>query len=183
MMVAVAAADIPKLTYQPLSVDPRGAFSCSVPEIDKWFKRCLDKHKRFANRVTTVHYDGSKDIVAFYALSMKLESTRMLTSTDRKSWGRFSQSEERFICLNFDYVAVAKKHQGRGIGKLVVARVIEEFARVASATGVEIMTGSAINKEKFEFYKALGFLGYGHATEAPQMYLPALSALEMAGME
>lgn len=182
-MQAVTAADLPRLEYKPLSVDPRGAFSCSVPEIDKWFRRCLTKHKNFSNRVTTVHFEGAPEIVAFYALSMKLESVKMLTGEDKKIWNGFRKAEERFICLNFDYLAVSSKHQGKGLGRLVVMRVIEEFAQIASTCGVEIMIGSAIDREKFEFYKKLGFQQYGMANQVPQMFLPALTAMEAVGLK
>lgn len=182
-MLAEIPADIPPLAYRPLSVDPRGAFSCSVPEIDKWFKRCLTKHKNFSNRVTTAHFEGGPEIIAFYALSIKMESARMLTGEDRKAWSSFRQADERFICLNFDYLAVAAKHQGKGVGKLVVVRVIEEFARIASTCGIELMIGSAIDREKFEFYQKLGFQQYGTASQAPQMFLPAMTAMDLVGVE
>lgn len=177
-MALTDAANVPPLEYRPLSVDPRGAFSCDVPEIDKWFHRCEMQHTKFRQRVTTVHFEGQAEIVAFYALSIKLEEERMLAPDDKQKWRSFNSSNRQFVCLNLDYLAVSKGRQKQGIGTVVLGRIIEEFAKIASMCGIELMTGSSLDQERFErFYGKLGFQTYGHAVNQPQLFLPALSAI------
>lgn len=171
---------LPTVHYKPLSDDPREAFSCGVAEIDKWFKGCQSHHNKFRHRVTTVHNSDDGSIVAFYALSIKLESERMLTSSDKSAWrDSFNSSDQKFICLNLDYLAVASAHQRKFVGTVVMGRVIEEFANIAMSCGIEIMTGSAISTKIFQFYQRLGFKQYGFSQHTPQMFLPALSAIDV----
>lgn len=182
--MAARIADIPPLEYKPLSVDPRGAFSCGVPEIDKWFKSSWKKHQNFNHRITTIHFEGDKQILAFYAMSMKLEEERMLTPKEKKSWRElFNPSGRSFVCLNLDYVAVRTESQSQGIGTIIMGKIIAEFASIASTCGIELMTGSAINPDRCRFYESLGFQKYGHADHRPQIFLPALSAMEIADIK
>lgn len=159
------------------------SFTCSVPEIDRWFKRCKGKHDRFAHRVTSVHFEDQSQIIGFYAMSMRLEEERMLSAPEKRSWrDRFNVlSNNTFICLNLDYVAVRRDLQGRGIGTIIMGKVISDFATVASTCGVEIMTGSAISEERCRYYESLGFMRYGYARHQPQIFLPALAAIEIVG--
>lgn len=179
--MAAQPADLPPLEFRPLAESSRAAFSCGVAEIDRWFKKCAKKHSRLAHRVTTVHFENDPAIIGFYAFSMKLTNERMLTRDEFREWGlRFSVWQKDFICLNFDYLAVASNQQGRGVGTVIMGRVISEFAKVASICGIELMTGSAINEQVGAFYQRLGFIKYGHAKNSPQIFLPAISALEIA---
>ena len=61
----------------------------------------------------------------------------------------------------------------------MLGKIIEEFALIAQTCGIQIMTGSVRSRKILEFYEALGFRQYGHATLMPQIYLSALSAIEV----
>lgn len=64
-MEPTAAGELPKIEFRPLSESSKGAFSCGIAEIDKWFSRSWKKHLSFQSRVTTAHFAGSDEIVAF----------------------------------------------------------------------------------------------------------------------
>ena len=171
---------LPALEYKPLHGSHVGAFSCGEHEIDRWFKKsALKEHKKFHTRVTIAQFENSTDIVATYALSVRLENEKSLLKEEKHSWSPFKNFNSVFVCLNLEYLAVAKKHQRRGVGKIVMGKVLEDFASIAGMGSIQLLTGRAISKDVFQFYEQLGFIKYGSDSRQPFMYLPVQSVLEM----
>lgn len=157
-----------------------GAFSCGEHEIDKWFlKKALKEHKKFHSRVTVASFEGSSEVVAAYALSVRLESEKSLLREEKQSWSPFKNFNNIFVCLNLEYLAVATKFQRRGVGRIVMGKVLEDFASIAGMSSIQLLTGRAISKDVFNFYEQLGFVKYGADTKQPFMYLPVQSVLEL----
>ena len=167
------------LFFRPLSSTCRiGAFSCGNVEIDKWFaKNARKSHDSFKSRVTTVRLEESGDPVGFYALGIALEDERFLER------GKFAKIETRsvnrqFPALQFQWLAVRREHQNRGIGTVMIGRVIDVFIDAVENLGLPVMTLTAANSRVAAFYKRLGFDHYG-GPGSMRMLLPADSALEL----
>lgn len=174
-------APLPALEYKPLHGSHVGAFSCGEHEIDRFFrKHALNEHKKFHSRVTVAFFEGTNEVAAFYALSVRLVNEKVLAKEENRTWlQRYRNFNNVFICLNLEYVAVARKHQRQGLGKVLMGRVLEEFATIAKSSSIQLITGRAIDRDVFEFYKQLGFQEYGTDANQPLMFLPAISVIEM----
>jgi ribosomal protein S18 acetylase RimI-like enzyme len=83
-----------------------------------------------------------------------------------------------FPALQLQWLAVHNNHQGKGIGTIIMGRVIETFVESVVSFGVPVMTLVAANPRVAAFYRRLGFVQYGGAS-SPRMLLPAQSALEL----
>lgn len=171
---------LPALEYRPLHGSHVGAFSCGEHEIDKWFlKKALKEHKKFHSRVTVASFENSSDVVAAYALSVRLESEKSLLREEKQHWSPFKNFNNVFVCLNLEYLAVATKYQRQGVGRIVMGRVLEDFASIAGMSSIQLLTGRAISRDVFNFYEQLGFIKYGADGKQPFMYLPVQSVLAL----
>lgn len=174
-------APLPALEYKPLHGSHVGAFSCGEHELDRWFKkRALDEHKKYHARVTVATFEGEANPVAFYALSTRLVNERDLAKNEKNLWGQtYKKYDQVYICLSLDYLAVAKKYQKQGLGKIIMGRVLDEFVTIAKMSSIQLLTGRAISRDVFQFYKNLGFLEYGTDSRQPSMFLAARTVIEM----
>lgn len=178
------SAELTALEYRPLHEVHEGAFSCGEYEIDRWYKKkAREEHKKFHSRVTVANFENSTEFVAIYALTVRLENEKALTQNDKKEWGGYKKVNNLFICLSLDYLAVSKKYQRNGVGKIVMGRVLEEFATIAQTSSIQLLTGRAIDTDVFKFYEKLGFQVYGSDQRQPFMYLPVQSVLTMMKQE
>lgn len=176
--------ELPALEYKPLHEAHEGAFSCGENEIDRWYKKkARDEHKKFNSRVTVASFENSSEPVAIYALTVRLENEKGLTVNDKKKWNDYRKVNNLFICLNLDYLAVSRKYQRRGVGRIVMGRVLEEFATVAQTSSIQLLTGRAIDADIFKFYQQLGFQVYGSDARQPFMHLPVQSVLALIQQE
>lgn len=167
-----------ELQYRPLSDDcSRGAFSCGEPEIDKWFlKKSIEHHDKLKCRVTTVHYAGNEEIVAFFSLKIALEDERLLPTNDpMRDWA----SSRLFPALHLEWLAVAKDHQKKLIGTTIMGRVLEIFRDAVLETGLPVLTLVPINDRVRDFYQRLGFDAYAAHKQRRNMMLPGRSVLDM----
>lgn len=155
----------------------RGSFVCGLREIDRW---CADAHKdhdRLKLRVTTAHITGNPTVAGLYALRIRLESDKDINGNG----GTFRMEHGYFSAVQLCYVAVQRPLQRQGVGRLLMARAISEFGRVAKLTGICAMTLVSVDEDKARFYESLGFRQYGAPSKQPKMFLPARTAIELLG--
>ena len=163
---------------QPIAFSPlaraygRGVFCCGDPDIDAWFwKKSWRDHQALKARVTTAHLpDGT--LVGLCALSIAVERTSELSHDHQRarSYGSY------FPCLEFQYLGVCSKHQGKGIGTIIIGRVVDTFADMAMNCGMPMLTLRAANDRVYKFYRNLGFAPYGRAGDR-RLLLDAQSAI------
>ena len=168
----------PTIEFKPLSSDHwGGAFSCGVPEIDKWFRNNSGSmHKKFRSRVVTAHHIGNPAPVGFHALSLQLQDEKLLSGGERQL---FRAQQRVFTSINIDYLAVARVLQGNGVGRLLLGHAIEIFYNAVVSFGVPVMTVVAVDERTCEFYSKLGFRRYGPTATQPRMLLPAQSVVDL----
>ena len=153
----------------------RGAFVCGEREIDAWTTDAYKDHGRLTARTWAAHLKNNDEIAGLYALRIRLESDADIDGHN----GVFRSEDSRFAAVQLMYLGVQRPLQRVGIGELMMVHAIREFAHVADRTGICAMTLVAINAEKAEWYRKLGFRQYGKDCERPKMFLPALTALAM----
>jgi ribosomal protein S18 acetylase RimI-like enzyme len=165
----------PGYRFKPLAdALQREAFSCSNAEIDRWFrKNAWDHHKAFKCRVSTAHNAIDDALVGFYSLCITREPENQL---DKYSHLRKHSIGKYFPTLQVHYVAVQKEMKNRGIGTIIMGRIIDAFMDAANFLGVPVMTLTALNPRAAKLYRSLGFVSYG-GLGSSRMLLPAQSAL------
>src|ERR1700733_8790506 len=111
----------------------------------------------FTSRVTTVRLEEDGDPVGFYAVCLTLEDESFL---DRgRHVGIRNRSRNRlFPSVQFQWLAVDRKHQNKGIGTVMIGRVISTFVESGLSIGIPVMTLVARNQRVAKFYKKLGFV-------------------------
>jgi GNAT superfamily N-acetyltransferase len=165
--------------FKPLSGECRiEAFSCGDAEIDKWFRnKSASDHIALRSRVTTVRLEESGDPVGFYSICLSLEDEGFLDKAKYTSI-RNRSMKKLFPSLQFQWIGVQKEHQNKGIGRIMIGRVISVFIDSVLNIGVPVMTLVARNTRVADFYQRLGFVSYG-GNGSTRMLLPAQSALDL----
>jgi len=152
--------DLANLTLRSLCGEciTRG-FKCGNDDIDTWlWKHALKKHDIFKSRVTTFHESDSMEVIGFYALCVVLEPEKDLVDAfDVRGMGRGGV----FPALHLAYLAVREEHQGQGLGRIMMADVLDLFCDMAERASVEVMTLVPLNSEVAAFYTRRKFVAFG----------------------
>src|SRR5690242_12639086 len=118
--------ELPPLEFGPVrtSTNCRG-FCCDSREIDRWFERRALKHHEGGLVTVTCAYEVGrpKRPLGFYALATVAEEVRSLP-------GRYfpHRGGDHFSALHLVWLATDKGFIRRGLGELMVGRVIRTFA-------------------------------------------------------
>lgn len=98
------------------------------------------------------------EVIGFYALCMVLEPEKDLVDAfDVRGMGRSGV----FPALHLAYLAVREEHQGQGLGRIMMADVLDLFCSMAERASVEVMTLVPLNPEVSEFYTRRKFVTFG----------------------
>jgi GNAT superfamily N-acetyltransferase len=173
------SASVPKLLFEGLSgAIPRGLFNCGDKELDKWFQsaRCLSDHDGHLQKVTCVFEENSGDLVGFFSLSLKIEKVSNLKNRPAYIPGI---ANNLFPSMHLCALAVDRSRQGRGYGRIIMGRVMNDFYHVVIRTGIFALTLNALNKDVATFYKKLGFDYYGPITSQPSMLISSEAAIDL----
>jgi GNAT superfamily N-acetyltransferase len=84
-----------------------------------------------------------------------------------------------FAAVQLCYVGTHLPLQGCGVGGVMMAHALREFAEVAMRTGICALTLIAIDEKKADWYQGLGFERYGKPSKQPKMFFPAQSAIDL----
>ena len=128
-----------------------------------------------ARGMSSYVFDAEERLVGFYACSNTLQDDRLLDRTSRlrrHSIGRY------FPVLEIQYVGVQKEFQRRGIGSLIMGRIVASFRDAADTLGIPVMTLVALNDRAAALYSRFGFVSYGDPGSR-RMPLPATTALKL----
>lgn len=156
-----------ELEFRPFSEKcPRGAFSCGDDLVNRWFHEKCHEHHLSRCRVTTIHAPGFDELVAFYALSFEVHTLNRKLLPD--FFGR-----EKFPALHLQWLAVHKDLQDKGLGTIIMGRVLSEFAKIVEMACVPALTLKPVNDEVAEFYRKIGFVTFQPKVVGGSMLLPA----------
>ncbi|MBT2132310.1 GNAT family N-acetyltransferase [Aliiroseovarius lamellibrachiae] len=133
----------------------RGAFSCGIPEMDKWFKTSISQQiKDYRVRVWCA-VDTEKKVVGFYALNAHAIEPSEATALAKKS----DRNPIPVIYL----VAIATDVTARGanLGSALMGHALEKALSISKELGTAAVVLDVLEDENFQrrkdFYERLGF--------------------------
>ncbi|MDO8297803.1 MAG: GNAT family N-acetyltransferase [Caulobacter sp.] len=145
--------------------------------MDRWFhEKAHTHHDKHHCRVTTIHAPGDEVPVAFYALAIVAE--RLI---DKKSLipSFLLGGSGHFPSLRLEWAAVRHDLQGKGLGTIVMGRVLTVFSDMVAETGMPALTLKPLNDRAATFYRRLGFIAFGPNVLGRRMMLPAEKVIEI----
>lgn len=130
--------------------DPTDHFDSGSPVLDKWLAaRALRNENSGASRTYVVREAGQ--IVAFYSLANG-------GADHSGAPGRIRRNMPNPIpVMILTRLAVARTHQGRGLGRALVRDALLRTLQASEIAGIRAVTVHALDKQAAAFYRHLGF--------------------------
>lgn len=160
---AETVVDPQRISIEPL--DPqrhdRAAFSCGTIRLDNFLKRTARKHQAGDfTRVWVATELGSAGILGYYALNAHALEGDDLPADLTKKAPRFGSIPAVYLSM----IAVDRRHQGRGLGRILLADALSRAAAVADQVGLKAVVldviedgGPEIMERRRVFYAGMGF--------------------------
>lgn len=162
-MAAETVVGPQRISIKPL--DPqrhdRAAFSCGTIRLDNFLKRTTRKHQTGDfTRVWVATDVGNAGILGYYALiAHALEGDDLPADLTKKA-PRFASIPAVYLSM----IAVDRRHQGRGLGRILLADALSRAAAVADQIGLKAVVldviddgGPEIMERRRPFYAGMGF--------------------------
>jgi len=151
----------------------RGAFDCGVATLDRYLReRALqDVERRVAGCFVALSADG--EIAGFYTLAAASVPIGALPAEVAKRLPRYPAIPAMLL----GRLAVAKKHQGKALGRALVADAIIRTDRLG--VGAFALIVDAKDEAAARFYRVAGFLPL--PDEKRRLFLPIATALKAMG--
>lgn len=126
-----------------------GEFDSGVPSLDEWLRRrALVNQAKGASR--TYVLSESDRVVAFYALAASAVASGAAP-------GRFKRNmPEPIPVVVLGRLAIARSHQGRGLGRALFQDAVQRVIHASEAIGIRSLLVHAISDEAKSFYLSLG---------------------------
>ncbi|MFI5308975.1 MAG: GNAT family N-acetyltransferase [Polyangiales bacterium] len=125
-------------------------FSCGEPALDDWLKRRAHANQTSGASRTYVACESGV-VVAYYALA---SSAVAVTTTS----GRFRRNmPDPIPVVVLGRLAVARSHQGKGIGRALFQDAASRVLNAADAIGIRGLIVHALSEDAAAFYRRLGF--------------------------
>ena len=162
-MAAETVPDPQNISIEPL--DPqrhdRAAFSCGTIRLDNFLKRTARKRQaRDFIRVRVATELGSAGILGYYALNAHALEGDDLPADLTKKAPRFGGIPAVYLSM----IAVDRRCQGRGLGRILLADALSRAAAVADQVGLKAVVldviddgGPEIMERRRAFYAGMGF--------------------------
>ena len=162
-MTVEAAEDRQQLFIDPL--DParhdRQSFSCGAARLDNFLKRTARKHHSDDFTRVWVATDGrSPRILGWYALNAHALEVADLPDDVVRGAPRHGVVPAVYLSM----IAVDRRHQGRGLGRILMADALHRVASAADQVGVRVVVldviedgGDEATARRLAFYGAIGF--------------------------
>ena len=157
----------------PLSKDdPTDCFDSGTPALDSWLAaRALQNEESGASRTYVVREAGR--IVAFYALA-----TGAVEHSGAPGGIRRNMPKPIPVMI-LGRLAVARSHQGQGIGRALVRDALLRTLQAAEIAGIRAVMVHALDKQTAAFYEHLGF----ERSPADELVLFARMSLVLAALD
>lgn len=155
-------------------------FKCANREINKWvWRKAKLDHTPGVMNVTCAMPDGEDRPIGIYATSTVAEEVANLPGKNY----RLFRSGKHFPAMHLVWLATDEGFEDQGLGKIMVGRVIRDFAEIGTRIGIPhlILTPAQEAKEKLiDFYGKLGFQPYNDGESMHLSIESAIDALEKA---
>lgn len=142
------------LTIEPLAGrHERAAFSCGLPELDRYLARQAgqDVRRRIA-RVFVCTAGETDAVLGFYTLSaLSIDLASLPEELSRKL------PRHPVPCALTGRLAVDRSAQGRGVGRMLLADAVKRVAAASETVAMHVMVVDAANEDAKRFYEGFGF--------------------------
>jgi GNAT superfamily N-acetyltransferase len=125
-------------------------FDSGVPVLDDWLKRRARANQASGASRTYVVCDGER-VLAYYALASGAVEIEEATGRVRRNM------PDPIPVAVLARLAVARSHQGRGLGRALMRDAAQRVLHAADIIGIRAVIVHAISPEAKAFYLALGF--------------------------
>jgi ribosomal protein S18 acetylase RimI-like enzyme len=119
--------------------------------------------------VFCAHYDGSPNVIGYYALQLGTDSVSELPDANKENYLR---NYVAFPALNLSFLAVDETYQRQGLGEHLLMDVFAKTAAIAEHAGFYALTLVSLDDDSTAFYKGLGFTIYSENLKLPKMLYP-----------
>ena len=157
-----AQAVLKGISIEPLdpSTHDRAAFSCGTVRLDNFLKRTARKHQAGDFTRVWVATENGTDILGYYALNAHALEGDDLPGPLTKNALRSGS----IPAVSLSMIAVAQRHQGRGLGRFLLADALQRVVGAADQVGVKAVLldviedgGTELTERRRAFYAAMGF--------------------------
>ena len=125
------------------------AFDSGVPSLDEWLRRRAAQNQASGASRTFVSCAGDK-VVGYYALASSAVAPAAAS-------GRFRRNmPDPIPVVVLGRLAVARSHQGQGLGRALFQDAARRVIHAAEAIGIRGLLVHALNEEAKAFYLRLG---------------------------
>ena len=125
-------------------------FVCGQPVLDEWLQRRARANQLTGASRTFVTCEAGA-VIAYYALA----SSAVTVTT---APGRFRRNmPDPIPIVVLARLAVAKSHQGRGVGRAMFQDAARRVIHAADAIGIRGLLVHALSEDASAFYRRLGF--------------------------
>lgn len=131
----------------------RSSFDCGRPALDRWFRESAGQQERENSARTTLAVDESETRIAgfFTLVAYRIEVDNLTESLAGRS-PRYPMS-----AVLLARMAVDRRYQGDGLGKIVLVEALRRAADVSREIGFEIVVVDAMDEDAACFYLKHGF--------------------------
>ena len=161
--VAETALNSQRISIAPLDPEKhdRASFSCDTVRLDNFLKRSGRKHQTGNfTRVWVAMEDGRAEIPGYYALNAHSLEGDDLPANLTKNAPRSGSIPAVYLSM----IAVDRRHQGRGVGRILLADALNRAVAAADHIGLKAVVldviedgGPDITEKRRAFYVAMGF--------------------------
>ena len=146
--------DLDVLVIEPLGKrHDRAAFSCGLPELDRYLARQAgqDVRRRIA-RVFVCTVEGTDTVLGFYTLSaLAVDLSSLPEELSRKL------PRHPVPCALIGRLAVDQSVRGHGLGRMLLVDAIKRTMGVSDILAIHAVIVDAKNNVAKRFYEAFGF--------------------------
>lgn len=155
---------------EPLREHDRTLFRCGSDALDSYFRAGAgqDRRRNLAVPYVLVEVDTA-DVVGFYTLSAFSVSTRNLPGSTTRRLPPY----QVFPALLIGRLAVDMRHQGQGVGRLLLAAALRRCLALSQSLGALAVVVDAKDDSAAVFYRHAGFLPL--ADHPDRFYIPMRS--------
>ena len=146
-------------------------FDCGKATLDEWLRTFAHSNQRQDfTRVMVVHEDGK--VVGYYGLA---PSAIDPGAAPRRI--RTGRPPDPIPCLLIGQLAVDRRHQGRGIGSMLVADAFRRCLAGAEIIGGRAVVVRAIDAEAEAYWQSWGFVA---ARDNPSILMRSVADIRVA---
>ena len=167
-------AERPARAFRVEPLDPkrhdRSIFACGVEDLDAYLKtQALQDIRRKANAVfVLVPVATPNRIIGYFTLCAYGLAQGDVTEAARKHVPRYPLVSATLI----GRLAIAREHQGQGLGSMLLARALRQAYDSAATVGSSMVVVDAIGEGAARFYESHGF---ARLPESMRLVLPMRS--------